>query len=530
MKMRNILICCLGLALLASCGGAGNAVRKARNIDELVWNAGKINTSVSEKKVKKNDEILKNVEENGRKWNVRQTRWFLEKNMDKNIIPFNPNANTLWPGSLVQGNEVASGVLNSIGDNIARAPITITVKSGDKLFGSAEVNEPSNPAYSRALSAILKGAKGNTAANMTFRYESAFSTDQACLQLGISPKWLIGSGFSGNFEAESNSRRKTVFIFFKQEYYTVSVNEPAKPSDYFAGPAEISMLAGKVSDGNPLCYVASVTYGRLLMVKMTYTGKETAAEVAAAVNGAFGGMVNIKGKIKTNSIVDNSTFEGVALGGSAGGAARALTGKSVESILKFINEEANYSADSPGYPIAYTVKNLADNSIVKLGESTEYTVKEYSESEDNYRNFNIRLEGLRVLNDCEPYGAGDFYYNIDIVDQDNQSLIGGAVKIPSGQSVSASDGEWIGFKGQNDFNIKLPNFSGSYFRVVGKVVEKNVLVQNIELDIDRKFNWPWPAKELDNGWKHNGSGGYYGLEMSRDGKCRLALIMKVGGR
>jgi hypothetical protein len=395
------------------------------------------------------------------------------------------------------------------------------------MFGTSNIDNPSNASYSTTLNSILKDVTGNSVANMIFKEQISYSKEQACLKLAIGAKWLSGTGFESNFSTENTSNKKDIFIFFKQEYYTVSVNEPSKPSDYFGNSINIDDLKYKVSSTNPLCYVASVTYGRLLMVKMSYSGSASSDSVEASLKGAFSYLINGYGSYQKNSIVENSQFSGIILGGSAGGAAKALTGGSIQSVKDFINEEANYSSGSPGYPISYTVKNLADNSIAKLGESTEYTVKEYTESFEDYQNFDIELAGFYVFNDCEPYGDGDFFYTLDITDNDGKSLIGGIISIPRNQAVPAGNDAWIYFKGQNKYSYSLFNGSGSLFRIKGTLSEKNTLVADIDLDFDKSFGYPWNQSDLENGYKIGTNTGYYGIEMFRDTGCRIVLMVKI---
>ncbi len=523
MKSSLTVLLLISSIILYSCTeNPTDTTKPSADIDALVRDAGTKNTSLVEKKVQ-TAQTTETITENGKKYELKKTSWSLAKNLDNNIIPFNPNANTLWAGAIVQGNEVPNGILNSIGDNIPRTPITITAKSGDKLFGNATIENPSNAKYSSSLSTVLKTVTGNSVANMIFQKQEAYSKEQASMELGMSAKWFVGSA-SGNFNTANSSTEKNIYIFFKQEYYTVSVNEPSKPSDYFASTVDINDLKSKVSTGNPLCYVASVTYGRLLMAKMTYKGEKSMDDVKTAVTGAFG-VANGKGNYNKNSDVEKSTFDGIILGGSAGGAAKALTGASIQSIVDFINEEANYSADSPGYPISYTVKNLADNSIVKLGETTDYTVNEYTESSDNFQNFSLHIEGFYVINDCEPIGNGDFYYNLNVVDQDNKSLINGGISVPTNQTIPAGDAAWVSVK--RDYDFKLNKSSGANFRVVGKISEDNSLVSDTDVPFDKAFSFPWADADLKNDWKIGTEAGYYGLEMFRDAGCKIVLILKI---
>lgn len=514
----STLLLFVGL-LLHSCSNTSEPSKPVTDIDALVKTSGVINTSVSEYRNASPPTTSTKVE-NGKSYNVKSTKYSMAKNLDNNIIPFNPNANTLWAGALVQGNQVAKGILNSIGDNIPRTPIIITVKSGGKLFGTTTIDNPSNANYSKAMDGILKTVTGNTTANMVFSKQEAYSTSQAAMDLGMSASWLVGSA-SGKFATNNSSSEKNIYIYFKQEYYTASVNAPSKPSDYFGNSVDINDLKANVNSSNPLCYVSSVTYGRLLMAKMKYSGTKSMDEVKAEVSGAFG-VAGGKGSYNNNKTVDSSKFDGIILGGSAGGAAKALTGATVKDIVEFITAEANYSVDSPGYPISYTVTNLADNSIVKLGETTDYTVDEYAESADNFQTFKMHIEGFFVINDCEPFGDGDFYWNLNVADNNNKNILSAAV--PRTQTVPAGDGRWVNVK--KDVEFTVDNKQGSSFRIYGKISESNFST-DIEVPFDKTFSYPYLDADLTSSVVVAGESGYYALKMSRDALCNVNLYFKI---
>ena len=520
--LRTAFFCAIVVAFYSCSPTATEPTKPTTDIDALVRGAGNVNTSLAEKNPTLQNTTSNTTTIDGKKYDVVEKKYNMSKNLDNNILATNPNANTLWAGALVQGNQVPNGILNSIGDNIPRTPITLTAKSGDKLFGSTTIENPTNAKYSSSLSTILSSVTGNTSANVIFQHSEAYSTEQACMNLGMSANWLVAS-VKGSFSIDNSSTEKNFFIFFKQEYYTVSVNEPAKPSDYFGNAVDINDLKANVTSGNPLCYVASVTYGRLLMAKMTYKGSKSMQTINAEVQAAFGGG---SGGYKGGLDKSEYTFKGFILGGSAGGATKALTGSSVESIKQFINEEANYSSASPGYPISYTVKNLSDNSIVKLGETTDYTVREYTESSGNYQDFSLRIEGFYVMNDCEPIGNGDFYYDLDVKDQDGKSLIGGTVSVASNQTVPAGDAAWI-YLLKKDYDFRLSNAQSSYFSVTGKLSEDNSVVADIDLPFNQKFSYPWNQSDIQNTYKLGTQPGYFGVEMFRDAGCKVVLLIKI---
>ena len=530
MKKLLLLVALSSILVLFvnSCSDSSTSPTKpAKDIDELVRNAGKLDKSVVEKDEKIKDLPLSVVEEDGKKWNLKESTYSLAKNLGEGVN-FNVNANTLWAGSLVQGKDLPIGILNSLGDNLDRSKITLTVKSGGSNLGSREIEKPSNSTYSAALQDILNKNTSKVTANQAFTMEYAFSEKQALMKLGISANWLSGS-LNSQFKTEEKATEKNVFLMFKQTYFTVSTTEPTKPSDYFGDNIKTDDLSYYVNQNNPLCYVSSVDYGRIIIAKMTFKENISSTDLTGKIEQTFAGIFKgtAEGEFFKAEMQHKSTFKALILGGSAGGAANALISMDFSKLLELIKEEAEYSVNTPPYPISYVVKNLSDNSVVKLGETTEYTVKEYSENSENYQNFGIKLIGFYVYNDCEPYGDGNFYYSLDVLDYKNKSLIGGSIDVPKDQAISAGDAKWIYFKGQSEYSFSIFNQPNYYFKVKGKLSEKNSLVEDIVLDYDKTFSYPWDKNEIDNGFTIGSETGYYGLEIKRDDKCKIVLMIKI---
>lgn len=505
-----------------SCSDSSTGPTKpAKDIDELVRNAGKLDKSV----VKKDDIIeekpLQVVEEDGKKWNLKQTTRSLAENLGDGI-PFNVNANTLWAGSLVQGKDLPNGVLSSLGDNIDRNKITITVNSGAGLLGSKEIVKPSNSTYSAALQDILNNNNTKITAKQSFSLEYAYSEKQALMKLGISANWL-GGGLSSQFSTEEKATQKSIFLMFKQTYFTVSTTEPTKPSDFFGDNIKTDDLSYYVNQNNPLCYVSSVDYGRIILVKMTYQENISSTELKAKVNQTFMGFnAGANGEYVSKFTDSKATFQGLILGGSAGGAAKALTAKNFQGIVELINQEAEYTINTPPYPISYVVKNLADNSTVKLGETTEYTVKEYSENSENYQNFKIYLYGFIINKDCDDDGTrGDFFYEFDVVDKNDRTLIGG--KKYNTEEINKEDGERIEIK-ETTKTFTLPNTKDSYFKVKGFLYDKDVFGNEKMGDFEIIFNYPWNENDLKN---DPSNPYYYKKDLSSGNTCNGTLYFQI---
>ena len=234
------------------------------------------------------------------------------------IVALNPNADSLWAGSLVQGTSVPDGAPVTI--PLERGgPIEITiVSSGGAVIGSRTVEVPSLAVVGQAVNDIVNTFEGDTAAKISFTKQEGYSFEQSMLQLGLSAKWFSGS-LKASLDMDSKAETNSLYIKYVQEYYTV-VTSPLRPDTVFAPQVTVDDLKFYANEANLPAYVSSVTYGRMLIIKMTSTAEHS--ELKAAFDYAYDppgpNQGNVFVNAKNESILDNSSLDIVVLSSSAG--------------------------------------------------------------------------------------------------------------------------------------------------------------------------------------------------------------------
>jgi hypothetical protein len=180
-------------------------------------------------------------------------------------------------------------------------------------------------------------------------------------------------------------------VKFTQAYYTVDLDAPSRPSAFFDPSVTLDDVRARVDEGNPPLYVASVTYGR--MVVFTFESDYSAEELNAALEFAYAGGVDVSGDVSVTykEIISSSKITAFILGGSGGDAARTID--SYEALIDFIKDGGNYSRESPGAPIAYKLAYMKDNSPGRLSLTTDYEVTECTRVSQRVK---VTLVNLRV--------------------------------------------------------------------------------------------------------------------------------------
>jgi len=321
--------------------------------------------------------------------NLTETRQF------DRIVAYAANSDGLWPGAIVAGASIYDGLFSQVG--FERRPLTISV-SLENLAGrkSARVEAPSLSSYRDALAGILAAElDGATTANIYSEIEQVHSEEQLALALGAEVSWLGSAGHvKASFDFDQQQIRSRYLVKYTQAYYTVDLDTPARPSDFFAPSVTLADVSARVDERNPPLYVSSVTYGR--MVLFTFESQYSAEEMEAALEFAYSGGVDVSGDVSVTyrDIISSSKITAFILGGPGGAAARTID--SYQALIDFIKDGGEYSRESPGAPIAYKLSYLADNSPGRISLTTDYDVKTCERVSQKVK---VTLQSIRVESD-----------------------------------------------------------------------------------------------------------------------------------
>lgn len=301
----------------------------------------------------------------------------------EDVAILRPTNGIVWPGALVIGN---SGMLDGLPDplTLKRAPVTLRVDlPGIGEGGTIVVVDPSNSNVQTGIDKALEYWNTNAyqegyvnAANSSYQATTSYSSKQMSLDVGLNVEWASGD-VSSQFEYSSSTESRVAMMVFKQVFYTITLDTPEKPASVFSADTLFSDIEGALRSDTPPAYVQSVSYGRIIMFRMETTEEATDAQLEAAFNYA-GGLVTASGDLeaKYKSILAKSSMTSVTIGGNAAVATEAVNARNFGDLKPIITgENAVYSRNNPGVPIAYTIRYLKDNSFAKMGYTTEYTAK-----------------------------------------------------------------------------------------------------------------------------------------------------------
>lgn len=304
---------------------------------------------------------------------LQTVKWAPEYN---ELYLLDPKNEVIYPAALIDANSVSTGAYTPIA-NVERAPVTISISvlTNDGEKSSIDIPDPRLSEVRNHVNTLLyRVAPGSTRADLNFESYEIRAREEVDLAVRASFKgWGAKIASSFNFETEEKKTR-LIFQFF-QKYYTIDMDIP-KTSCAFFKNGQLPDLG--TFDGTSPVYVSSVTYGRVV-----YFMVETSAsyeQINAALKASYDSFV-ASGKIEISvahrQMIEQSKTSALVVGGNADDAVGIVGG--VDGLLNYLTAEGDFSATSPGAPIAYTLRYLKDNKVANIVLNSEYTIRNCEE-------------------------------------------------------------------------------------------------------------------------------------------------------
>ncbi|MGN7990489.1 thiol-activated cytolysin family protein [Pedobacter sp. 22226] len=265
----------------------------------------------------------------------------------------------IFPGSLIQGNSISDLTYKPLSQYQNKVkPITVSV-SAHAANVSGIINKPSLSATRSFLESIYSDSfSGKEIASFSFDMNQFTYYDEFKLAFGANIK--VGSIFNASASVNKTKiEKKTGLIAkFVQRNFTLDMDLPEDGNllDNSVDPSQLGPYS-------PV-YVSSITYGRMGMIKVEsdYNYSSLTRAFKAAFNaGIVSGGASIADSLKT--IIDNSSIEIYDVGGEGESVAQSING--YDAFRQYIISGGNYTPQTPGFPLYYTLSYLSDNSIFR---------------------------------------------------------------------------------------------------------------------------------------------------------------------
>lgn len=302
----------------------------------------------------------------------REKKSITSSPVDVSVI--NSSVDRTYPGALLLADQ--NFMFNRPTALVApRKPIALSIDLPGMTSGNtAVVENPNNGNVKAAINGMVDDWINNYSDRYTvpslIQYTASMVHSETQIEAALSIGGPVLEKYLGlDFDSIVKKEKTTMVVAYKQIFYTVSSELPARPSDLFDDSVTFEELERKgVSNQSPPMIVNNVAYGRTVYLKLETNSLDT--EVEAAFNAMIKG-VDISANSKFKNIIDNTTFTAVFLGGNNTENMKVVT-KDFKEVMNQIEKNCEFRPDNPAYPLSYTNTFIKDNRIAAVHNNTEY--------------------------------------------------------------------------------------------------------------------------------------------------------------
>jgi len=346
------------------------------------------------------DSSVSTFEEDGTVWRCK-SKTISVTTAPEEYSNFNPNAEIMFPGNLLQGKTLDSATPEPISIARAGGTIVMNILNGGGRY-SETVPTVNLDNINGAQNSILAGFNGPKPANFSFTMEEVDSEQQLALALKVNVKSLA-TNVKASLSFSSGKRYNRFLVKLNQSYFTMIYQLPTSYSEVFAPEVTPEDLIPFIGPGNPATFISSITYGRIfyMLIESTESKKVMKASIDASFRAAVtNGSMSANAKYVNE--LSNREVKAFALGGDDQLALGAVLG-GFDELRTYLTEGSNIGT---GVPLSYNVRALKKPyPVVKTKVATEY-----------------------VVQDCEPIALNSqdeiFWYRADsLVNEQNGSIV-----------------------------------------------------------------------------------------------------------
>lgn len=287
----------------------------------------------------------------------------------------------IYPGALIQGESLAKGIPSIISIYSKRKPgrIYMSMINGDDMDEKYKEAEMRGSEVIKAQNELLAehfAGEARTAARTSFEIVNVSSIEEMALKLGINLK-LFGARLNTELGNGWKKERSYVAVKLFQTFFTMAYEAPDGGfTGVFTDKIQPQDLEPYTGFGNPICYVSSVSYGRMFM--MLYESSCSQQELEMAINVGYRKTFDSNLELKSKKVLNESRCKMIQIGGNAEAGLATVFGD-FDKLREFIINGAEVSPRNVGAPISYHIKYLRDNTDAKLSNTLKYkvTTKQY---------------------------------------------------------------------------------------------------------------------------------------------------------
>lgn len=295
---------------------------------------------------------------------------------------FDPNADIIYPGNLLQGASLENATPDPIPVKRAGGTIVMTILNGSETV-SKDIPVVNLSNVTQAQNDIIATANNTLPARFTFTMEEVNTNEELALSLDVKAQYLkVKVGASLDFSSDNEYNRFLVKL--NQSFFTMAYQLPTSYAEIFAPEVTSADLTPYIGSGNPGAFISSVTYGRIfyLLIESTESKKDIRASLDASFNAAVSSG-SLSADARYIEELSDVRVKAYAMGGESSDAISAIT-TDFDALKNFLAQGGTINS---GVPVSYVVRSLSNPSkIVNVKINTEYDLTNCISVQQSFEN------------------------------------------------------------------------------------------------------------------------------------------------
>jgi thiol-activated cytolysin len=363
----------LGLALLmVACSSdddpTGPSILPDADFTRILDDAGKVEPLGEE-----HDTVIETTEEEDNGFRYTYEVHDALENLES-VVYLGLNDDIVWPGNMVRGDQAHQFVYEPI--TAPRGPLTMSISLESSSIGgelSEVVQEPSLSNVRQGINNLVTRVFDENTyvpAQADFSYQQVYSCSQMNIFVGVDVSYGAGN-LESSFNWDEYEETTKIVAKYQQVYYSIDLDTPASPRDLFADDITASQLEDAMPAGSMPLYVSSVKYGMLAIMCIETTFSDE--QMQMALDAAYSGVADVELEFgyTAREVLNESSIRIIVYGGSTQGI-QELNG--VEAFMGIIESSTEFNETSPGVPILYKFRHVADNTLALITLTSQYTI------------------------------------------------------------------------------------------------------------------------------------------------------------
>ena len=320
-------------------------------------------------------------------------------------------SSSLYPGSLIAiDKNLVNGQPTVIGTKANREAFTLSIngipnlKHNNLLIPASSLSQTKglvqdaiNKKLNEFFTVGVKKGYTSTAGSSQWTYAKLYNSKQVAAKLDFTYDGS-STNVKAMLDAKTSSDKTTIYALYKQVFYKVNYQPNNDLNQIFSHLSPKSKEAWSeftnyINPKTPAGYISEVSYGQMILVRMTFKNSDLKVDAEAAVKAS---MTDVKLSAHIENATKNAEIQVTLIGGDQEKYGEIINAPTIEDIQKIVKDMTVFGKNTSTVPIAYVTRFLGSrdvdgtnlkNKIATINFTSDYVQEKCKNYDNGYVKF-----------------------------------------------------------------------------------------------------------------------------------------------